>query len=79
MHLHYLCSHTAELALSADICPHDVRRQKLEAMLAEHKGHEVMHNEMVLIILFVTMGAQMGLGYWRRVDPRSYQVWALGG
>jgi hypothetical protein len=49
-------------------------RQQIDAVLKEHEGHDMMHHEMVLVILFVTMFAQAALAWWKKTHPRSYQV-----
>eukprot|EP00124_Ichthyophonus_hoferi_P002076 Ihof_evm10s129 gene=Ihof_evmTU10s129 len=43
----------------------------------EHSGHEVMHQEMVFIIIAISIIAQMGLVYWKKTHITSYKRWTL--
>lgn len=48
-----------------------VEHQKLHE---KHRGHEAMHAEMVLILIFTLIVAQILLVQWRQRHFKSYQV-----
>ncbi|VUZ56815.1 unnamed protein product [Hymenolepis diminuta] len=43
----------------------------------EHKGHEAMHLEMFLILVFFTCGCQFLLMFWKKYRPKSYHLFTL--
>lgn len=57
------------------------RRRKVqkmfEAEMAKHKGHELMHLEIIVTIITVTFLVQFLSVYWRNKHPRSYRVFIL--
>ena len=57
------------------------RRRKVhkmfEAEMAKHKGHELMHLEIIVTIVTVTLAVQLLSVYWRKRHPRSYRLFIL--
>ncbi len=49
-------------------------RLKHEAMHEKHKGHESMHAEMILILLFTLVISQILLVLWKTKHFKSFQV-----
>ncbi|KAI3388983.1 hypothetical protein SNEBB_006640 [Seison nebaliae] len=47
------------------------------AMLEKHRGHELMHMEMFMILIFVLFGVQIFLIYWQKHYRKSFQLWTL--
>lgn len=43
-------------------------------MHEQHRGHESMHAEMLLILLVTLTAAQVGLVTWKKKHFKSYQV-----
>ncbi|VDN96004.1 unnamed protein product [Rodentolepis nana] len=43
----------------------------------EHKGHEAMHLEMLLILIFFSFGCQFLLMLWKKYRPKSYHLFTL--
>ncbi|XP_065177187.1 E3 ubiquitin ligase Rnf121-like [Sycon ciliatum] len=52
-------------------------QQMFEAEVAKHKGHELMHLEIVLTIVVVTLFVQLLAVCWRKRYPRSYKAFIL--
>lgn len=44
------------------------------AMHEKHKGHDAMHMEMVLILVFTLLIAQIALFEWKKRHYKSYSV-----
>jgi len=49
-------------------------RQEHVKLHEQHKGHESMHAEMVLILLITLVVAQIVLVEWKKRHYRSYMV-----
>ena len=56
------------------VCLHRLKHRMLEE---KHKGHEVMHLEMILIFFGSIIVTQLILVLWRTKHKKSYQVSSL--
>lgn len=56
------------------VCVHRLKHRMLEE---KHKGHEVMHLEMILIFFGSIIVTQLILVLWRTKHKKSYQVSSL--
>ncbi|KAM7538450.1 hypothetical protein Aperf_G00000070419 [Anoplocephala perfoliata] len=54
----------------------NLRHMKLHE---EHRGHETMHLEIFLIVVFSTFGSQFALMFWKKYRPKSYHLFTLFG
>ena len=53
-------------------------QEKLEWM-TQHKGHEKMHHDMALILIFTLMASQLAIYLWKRTHPSSFNWTSLIG
>ncbi|VDD79565.1 unnamed protein product [Mesocestoides corti] len=62
-----------------NVSKEEATRLKHLKIQEEHKGHEAMHLEMFLILVFFTFGAQFALMAWKKYYPKSYHLLTLLG
>ncbi|XP_049791887.1 RING finger protein 121 [Schistocerca nitens] len=60
-----------------DLSEDDMRRLEHLRMHQQHKGHEAMHAEMILILAVTLVVAQVALVEWKKRHFRSYQFITL--
>lgn len=59
--------------------PHEAHRMRHRMMEEKHRGHDLMHAEMILILFSSIVVAQILLFLWKQKRPRSYQTVTLFG
>eukprot|EP00053_Salpingoeca_punica_P012562 m.112601 g.112601 ORF g.112601 m.112601 type:complete len:366 (-) comp15981_c0_seq1:458-1555(-) len=64
----------------ASLDPQEAKwREEHERYHKEHEGHELMHAEMMLIMILIVVLAQVALYFWKRNLPGSYNAITLLG
>lgn len=60
-----------------ELTPEEKWRLEHQKLHEQHKGHEKMHAEMVLILILTLVVAQVVLIEWKKRHSRSYLVEAI--